>query len=510
MGGAGRRAHRRDPRALRRQRLRAGQGRRLSPLRTTGSAPSGCEQPNYPMPFADVTISGGAAPSGERFGHLQLRAPAVDGDDDARRPLRQGRRHVRRRHAQTVDLRRRPRPGHSARERTAPFPPGASAGDTHAARTGFYHLNRIKEHARAWLPAQRLAHAAAHRQRQHQPDLQRLLERRHGQLLPVRAAAAATPARSPASSCTSGATGWTRTTAAATTTPARPTPTSRRSWSTHISCIGRGFFSNDSNCSGYGNACLTCTGVRDQDWDKRASHAPSTPEGLHRGAARGGSGPCGKEVHCEGYLAGETLWDLAVRDLPAAGLDHATAWQLADKLWYKSRARLGRQRLRLRRARQLATAARATTWFTQLRVDRRRRRQPRERHAARRRDLRRVQPAQHRLRRGRATPRTRTRPPARRSRPPSSRRRRARARSRCPGPRSRARAPTRSCATTRAAERAIRSSRPSPPRPPPTPTTGWRTASRITTRSRRSARTRRAMVRCPAASPEPRSPVPAR
>src|SRR5206468_13122354 len=32
-------------------------------------------------------------------------------------------------------------------------PSGTSAGDTHAARSSFFHLNRIKEHVRAWLPA---------------------------------------------------------------------------------------------------------------------------------------------------------------------------------------------------------------------------------------------------------------------------------------------------------------------------------------------------------------------
>src|ERR1043166_9114124 len=32
-------------------------------------------------------------------------------------------------------------------------PSGTSAGDTHSARSSFYHLNRIKEHARGWLPA---------------------------------------------------------------------------------------------------------------------------------------------------------------------------------------------------------------------------------------------------------------------------------------------------------------------------------------------------------------------
>ena len=40
-----------------------------------------------------------------------------------------------------------------------------------------------------------------------------------------------------------------------------------------ISCIGRGFDEN-SNCSGYGDTCLDCTGVRDIDWAMRRPTPP--------------------------------------------------------------------------------------------------------------------------------------------------------------------------------------------------------------------------------------------
>src|SRR5206468_9409500 len=105
----------------------------------------------------------------------------------------------------------------------------------------------------------------------------------------------------------------------------------------HVSCIGRGF-RKTGNCTGYGNACLSCSGVRDVDWNARASHTPSTPEGFIASCSnQTGGGPCGKEVHCEAYLGAETIWDMAVRDLPASGLDQNTAWQVADRLWYLSR-----------------------------------------------------------------------------------------------------------------------------------------------------------------------------
>jgi fibronectin type 3 domain-containing protein len=102
------------------------------------------------------------------------------------------------------------------------------------------------------------------------------------------------------------------------------------------SCIGRGF-RQSGNCGGYGDTCLNCTGVRDVDWDMRVNHTPATPSGFLTTNCPDGGGPCGKETHCEGYVGAEAVWDLATRDLPAMGLDPDTAWQLTDKLWYVSR-----------------------------------------------------------------------------------------------------------------------------------------------------------------------------
>jgi hypothetical protein len=104
----------------------------------------------------------------------------------------------------------------------------------------------------------------------------------------------------------------------------------------HDSCLGEGFLS--SNCSGYGDACTACTGVRDADWNKHASHTAATADNfirVHCPAASGGAGPCGKEVHCESYVPTETMYDLAARDLPSPGT--GIAWTILDRLWYLSR-----------------------------------------------------------------------------------------------------------------------------------------------------------------------------
>jgi len=104
----------------------------------------------------------------------------------------------------------------------------------------------------------------------------------------------------------------------------------------HSSCLGAGFLT--SNCSGYGDACTACTGVRDADFAKHVSNTPATADNFIRTrcpAGSGGTGPCGKEVHCESYVPTETMWDLAARDLPSPGT--GVAWTILDRLWYLSR-----------------------------------------------------------------------------------------------------------------------------------------------------------------------------
>ena len=106
----------------------------------------------------------------------------------------------------------------------------------------------------------------------------------------------------------------------------------------HESCIGPGFLA--SNCGGYGDACTSCTGVRDIDWAKRVSGVPHTVSNFTQvrcpTSAIGYVGPCNREGHCESYISSEALWDLANRDLPSPG--SGAAWTVVDRLWYLSRS----------------------------------------------------------------------------------------------------------------------------------------------------------------------------
>ncbi|MBN2383585.1 hypothetical protein JXQ70_11955 [bacterium] len=112
----------------------------------------------------------------------------------------------------------------------------------------------------------------------------------------------------------------------------------------HNSCVGETFLLG-TPC-GYGNPCSTCDGVREIDYAQYVTPTPATvtnsqTSGLYGCPTGYSSGPCGLECHCESVLATQALWDLAVRDLPTQGLNSPTCWQLSDRLWYVSRGTEG-------------------------------------------------------------------------------------------------------------------------------------------------------------------------
>ncbi len=97
---------------------------------------------------------------------------------------------------------------------------------------------------------------------------------------------------------------------------------------THNSCIGNGFLGT-SNCGGYGNACTSCSGVRDIDYAKHSANTPSTVSNFTQArcpTSTNYQGPCGREGHCESYVSSEALWDFANRDLPSPG--SGAAWAI--------------------------------------------------------------------------------------------------------------------------------------------------------------------------------------
>jgi subtilisin-like proprotein convertase family protein len=112
---------------------------------------------------------------------------------------------------------------------------------------------------------------------------------------------------------------------------------------------------------------LTCTGIRDHDWAARQNNTPTTPANFTQVCPSGPGGPCGREPHCESYPISETIYDLATRDLPAAGLDPDTAWQLAERLWYVTRPGSGGDVFNCFRT-HLAHSCFATHWMQRMLV----------------------------------------------------------------------------------------------------------------------------------------------
>ena len=113
---------------------------------------------------------------------------------------------------------------------------------------------------------------------------------------------------------------------------------------THNSCTGAGFYTSGT-CDGYGDACDTCTGIRDCDYMAHASNQPwtSTNYGTVWSGCDSGSyfGPCGKEDHCESGISTQALWDFVNRDLVTyCGMDVTSGWMLEDRLWFTGVATL--------------------------------------------------------------------------------------------------------------------------------------------------------------------------
>lgn len=326
-----------------------------------GIPPDGIEQPAYPMPFADITI-GANSSFASNMGFFtcspggSTATTALAGRyvrvNDTCGPI-----------SQSVTCDSDLDLGVSAGTDCV-VPAGASPGDTHSARSSFYHINRIQEHARAWLPS----NVWLTQQLTDNVNLNQTCNAYWN-------GSSVNFFKSGGGCANTGELagvflhewghGLDANDGGGMDNPSEAYADITSLMQTHVSCIGRGF-EPGVNCGGYGDACLNCTGIRDQDWNQHASHTPATPAGFLTTNCGGGGGPCGKEVHCESYVSAETMWDLATRDLPAAGLDTASSWQLADKLWYKSRDGSGGNAYNC--ALPSSDGCAATSWFSKVRV----------------------------------------------------------------------------------------------------------------------------------------------
>ncbi len=141
---------------------------------------------------------------------------------------------------------------------------------------------------------------------------------------------------------------------------------------THDSCVGRGLYKDGTMCGpqgGYGDTCLNCTGIRDMDWNARASKTPATPTNFASVRCEtdysAWGGPCRREPHCESYVVSEAMFDLATRDLPASGMDQDSAWQVVERLWYQTRPGSGGEAYTCVPS---SNSCGSTSWYQRMRV----------------------------------------------------------------------------------------------------------------------------------------------
>ncbi|MCP3978512.1 MAG: hypothetical protein GY716_04140 [bacterium] len=308
-----------------------------------GCTSGGCEIAGFPMPFADWTEDGQATESADAFGNLAcvdpqatfetaLSGPYFEVDDDCGPVLASGG------CADGIDL------GLRAGE-NCEVAPGSSPGNTVAARSAYYHANRVAEVARFYNPGNAYLNEPVRINTNWNQHCNASYG--NGGIYLYRAGT------SWAECANSGEIqgiivhewghgydendggGWDRTSEAYGDIVAM--------LASRQSCFGPGLFLDGRTCSGSGDACLTCTGFRDHDWAARQANTPATPQVFVQNNCLPGTGdsPCGGQVHCESYPIDESIFDLATRDLPASGMDADSAWQLVERLWYTTRAGSG-------------------------------------------------------------------------------------------------------------------------------------------------------------------------
>ena len=331
----------------------------IFPVSNDGIGPEGTEQPNHPMPYVDLTDAAGKLFFGDGSGDLSCSAHTP--------PLRtrlSGRYVNMFDNCGAIDEAENSPGGidlGSGPGTDCTVPPGHSAGDTHSSRTGFYEVNRIVEQAKGWLPdnvwlnSQLTANMNINNSCnafwngstinfyrsgngcRNTGEIAAIFDHEWGHGMDNNDA---NPSISAPGEAYADVAAIVR---------------------LNTSCIGRGFDDQDTPCSGNGDPCTECSGVREVDWAKRESGVPHNldwnnedpldPNGIRGGCRINGVGstsfgPCGNGTHCEGSMASEGVWDLLKRDLPAFGgagfpIDGNTALEMVTRYYYTAGGAIG-------------------------------------------------------------------------------------------------------------------------------------------------------------------------
>jgi hypothetical protein len=238
-------------------------------------------------------------------------------------------------------------------------PAGASPGDTHSARTGFFELNRLIDQAKSWMGPAALPNTPAGWMNRQLPANMNINNSCNAFFSPADESNPTTGSVNFYRDSASTGIGSCRNTgeipavfdhewghgldtfdnAGGVSLPGEAYADMTAVMRLNTSCIARGFFKNGF-CGGNGDACTECSGVREIDWKKRVSGRPHDLRWVlgQNATVPGGcgapvvpptpfnSGPCQRGTHCEGTIIGEAVWDLLKRDLPC----HTRRWETYD------------------------------------------------------------------------------------------------------------------------------------------------------------------------------------
>ena len=289
------------------------------PVSNDGIVPDGVEQPGWPMPYIDVVTSGGTVTT-DGGGNLSatgsmtssLAGTFVRMNDNCG----------------AISLTQNDGIDFGASGGTDCTTPGfGGPGNTHASRTGFYELNRIIEMARGQLPGNSW------------------LQQQLTSNMNINNTCNAFWNGSTVNFYRSGGgcfnTGeiagvfdheWGHGIDDNDVVPTIASPSGEGIADIYTmlrlndSCIGRNF--RATVCTGFGDPCLTCTGVRDVDYLQRQSGQPHDYSWSNAN--------CGGSVHCVGAVYAEAVWSLWKRILTASpyNMDNNTAHEVVNRLTF--------------------------------------------------------------------------------------------------------------------------------------------------------------------------------
>ena len=319
------------------------------PVSNDGQVPDGVEQPGFPLPFADAIQPFGTTTFSNanglvddvggilrtslsgRFVRIADQCGAIDefiacGDLD----LGTG-------------------PGTDCDTSAT----ATSAGNTHAARSGFFEVNRIVESARAWLPSVSWLHDQLTANMNIDDTCNAFWDGETINFFKSGDGCANTGEIAAVFDHEWGHGLDDNNADPSISSPGESIADIHAILRLADSCMARGFVPGVTSCAGggYGDPCLACSGVRDLDFARHQSAEPhdiawilsSTdvgPNGGCVGVVGTQVGPCGQETHCEGMVPAEAGWDLFARDLQAT-LDANTALEVATRLFFVGGSNVG-------------------------------------------------------------------------------------------------------------------------------------------------------------------------